>query len=162
MTQAQQEIHDTANRRQRVWRESLILIASPLLLYLLACLMTYHPEDPGWSRSGSVTVPIHNFGGVTGAYFSDIMLSFFGISAYLVPFALGYLIWLGIRRHDRGKGPGGRRDQGRCPGGPQGPGAKDKGPGGGHKEQRPQSERKSTRPNSMPLAVSWRRRRQKI
>ncbi|MCX7555250.1 DNA translocase FtsK 4TM domain-containing protein [Xanthomonadaceae bacterium JHOS43] len=85
---------------RRVWRESLILLLAPVLLYLLACLVSYHPDDPGWSHSGSVTGPIHNFGGVAGAYFADIVLSFFGIGAHALPLLLGYLIWLALRGRD--------------------------------------------------------------
>ena len=84
--------------RQRIWRESLILLLVPVLLYLLACLVSYHPDDPGWSHAGSVVAPIHNFGGITGAYFSDIVLSFFGVGAYLLPFLLGYLAWFVLHR----------------------------------------------------------------
>ncbi len=90
----------TGGVRRRVWRESLILLAAPALLYLLACLVSYHPDDPGWSHSGSVTGPIHNFGGMAGAYFADIVLSFFGIGAYALPILLGGLLWLVLRGRD--------------------------------------------------------------
>ena len=83
--------------RRRIWRESLILLAAPILAYLLACLVSFSPEDPGWSHSGSVTGPIRNFGGMAGAYFADIALSFFGIGAYALPILLGGLIWLLLR-----------------------------------------------------------------
>jgi len=97
VARTQQEIRTSTGSRQRVWRESLILLVAPVLLYLLACLVSYHPDDPGWSHSGSVTGALHNFGGVTGAYFADIVLSFFGIGAYLLPILLGYLSWFGLR-----------------------------------------------------------------
>ena len=54
--------------RRRVWRESLILLVVPVLLYLLACLASYSPDDPGWSHSGSVTGEMRNFGGVAGGF----------------------------------------------------------------------------------------------
>lgn len=103
MARTQQEIRTSTGSRQRVWRESLILLVAPVLLYLLACLLSYHPDDPGWSHSGSVTGALHNFGGVTGAYFADIVLSFFGIGAYLLPILLGYLIWFGLRPRPDGE-----------------------------------------------------------
>ncbi|MEJ5208255.1 DNA translocase FtsK 4TM domain-containing protein [Denitratimonas sp. CY0512] len=103
VARARQDIQGEGGVGRRVWRESLVLLVVPVLLYLLACLVSYSPEDPGWSRSGSVTGPIGNFGGVAGAYFADIMLSFFGIGAYLLPFLLGYVIWLALR----GRGNGG-------------------------------------------------------
>ena len=93
-------MEDEGGARRRIWRESLVLLAVPVLLYLLACLVSYHPDDPGWSHSGSVTGPIHNFGGMAGAYFADIVLSFFGIGAYALPILLGGLIWLVLRGRD--------------------------------------------------------------
>ena len=83
--------------RRRVWRESLILLVAPVLLYLLACLASYSADDPGWSHSGSVTGEIQNFGGVAGSYFADIALSFFGLAAYALPVLAGLLIWAALR-----------------------------------------------------------------
>ena len=100
MARTQQDVGKSSGGGRKVWRESLILLVAPVLLYLLACLVSYHPDDPGWSHSGSVTGAIHNFGGVAGAYFADIVLSFFGIAAYALPVLLGYLIWLALRGRD--------------------------------------------------------------
>ena len=97
MARTQEDIRATIGGRQRVWRESLILLLAPFLLYLLACLVSYHPDDPGWSHAGSVTAPIQNFGGVTGAYFADITLSLLGVGAYLLPILLGFLVWFALR-----------------------------------------------------------------
>jgi S-DNA-T family DNA segregation ATPase FtsK/SpoIIIE len=87
----------TSESRRRVWRESLILLVAPVLLYLLACLASYSGDDPGWSHSGSVTGEIQNFGGVAGSYFADIALSFFGLAAYALPVLAGLLIWAALR-----------------------------------------------------------------
>ena len=48
-----------------------MIAIAPLLLYLLASLATFSPEDPGWSNSGSVTAPLHNVGGQVGALLAD-------------------------------------------------------------------------------------------
>jgi S-DNA-T family DNA segregation ATPase FtsK/SpoIIIE len=99
VARAQGEVRKGVAResRRRVWRESLILLVVPVLVYLQVCLMTYSPSDPGWSHSGSVTGTIRNFGGVAGAWFSDIGLSFFGLAAYALPLLLGLLIWSALR-----------------------------------------------------------------
>jgi DNA segregation ATPase FtsK/SpoIIIE, S-DNA-T family len=78
---------------QRIRREILILLLAPGLLYLLACLITYHPDDPSWSHSGSVTGIVQNFGGVAGAWFADLALAFVGTAAYALPLLLGLIAW---------------------------------------------------------------------
>ena len=42
-------------RRQRLWRDLALIAIAPLLLYLLASLFTFSPQDPSWSQSGSLT-----------------------------------------------------------------------------------------------------------
>ena len=47
-------------RRQRLLRDVALILIAPLLLYLLASLVTFSPQDPSWSHSGSLTAPLHN------------------------------------------------------------------------------------------------------
>jgi S-DNA-T family DNA segregation ATPase FtsK/SpoIIIE len=84
------------DRRQKLWRELALVAISPLLLYLLASLLSYHPEDPGWSRTGSVAGELHNFGGLVGATLADLAFWFFGYVAYTVPVVLGGLAWIAL------------------------------------------------------------------
>ena len=73
----------------------MILIA-PLLLYMLASLLTYAPSDPGWSHSGSITAPLQNWGGRVGAWLADVLLSLTGYVAYLLPVMLGVVAWIAL------------------------------------------------------------------
>jgi DNA segregation ATPase FtsK/SpoIIIE, S-DNA-T family len=59
---------DAQPANRKLWRrQSLILVAvAPVVLFLLASLLSYSPDDPGWSRSGSVTGQVSNFGGSVG------------------------------------------------------------------------------------------------
>lgn len=66
------------DRRQKLWREVALVVAAPVLLYLLASLLSYSVADPGWSRNGSVTGEIQNFGGPVGAHVADVMFLLFG------------------------------------------------------------------------------------
>nr|WP_034211040.1 DNA translocase FtsK [Arenimonas metalli] len=84
------------DRRQKLWRELALVAISPLLLYLLASLLSYHTDDPGWSRTGSVTGPLHNFGGLVGAYLADLAFWFFGYVAYTIPVVLGGIAWIAL------------------------------------------------------------------
>lgn len=83
-------------RRQRLWRDIALILIAPLLLYLFASLLTFSPEDPGWSRSGSVTAPLHNVGGPVGAWIADVLLHLFGFVAYLLPLMLAAIAWIAM------------------------------------------------------------------
>jgi DNA segregation ATPase FtsK/SpoIIIE, S-DNA-T family len=78
---------------RRIWRESAILVVLVLLVYLLACLLSYSPNDPGWSHAGSLTGEIQNFGGRIGAWIADLSLYLLGLAAYALPIVLGLLAW---------------------------------------------------------------------
>ncbi|PZO06432.1 MAG: cell division protein FtsK [Lysobacteraceae bacterium] len=84
------------DRRQKLWRELALVAISPLLLYLLASLLSYHTDDPGLSRTGSVTGPLHNFGGWLGAHLADLAFWFFGYVAYTIPVVLGGIAWIAL------------------------------------------------------------------
>ncbi|KGQ19044.1 Cell division protein FtsK [Lysobacter dokdonensis DS-58] len=83
-------------RRQRLWRDLALIAIAPVLVYLMASLWTFSPDDPGWSDSGSVTAPLHNFGGVVGAWIADVMLSLCGYVAFLLPIMLGLIAWIAL------------------------------------------------------------------
>ncbi len=83
-------------RRQRMWRDIALILVAPLLLYLLASLSTYSPLDPGWSSSGAVTAPLHNWGGRVGAYLADVLLALTGYVAFVLPFVLGFVAWIAL------------------------------------------------------------------
>jgi S-DNA-T family DNA segregation ATPase FtsK/SpoIIIE len=87
--------------RQRLWRDIALILVAPLLLYLLASLVTYSPQDPGWSNSGSLTAPLHNVGGQVGAKLADVLLYFTGFVAFLLPLVLGMVAWIALFGMDR-------------------------------------------------------------
>ncbi|MCC7248162.1 MAG: DNA translocase FtsK 4TM domain-containing protein [Lysobacter sp.] len=83
-------------RRQRLVRDIAMIVIAPFLLYLLVTLFTYSPADPGWSHSGSVTAPLHNAGGLVGAYLADILLYLCGYAAFVLPLILGAVAWIAL------------------------------------------------------------------
>ncbi len=54
---------------------------------IFASLLTYSATDPSFNTTGSHE-EISNFGGLIGAYFSDLFLQTLGFAAYLIPLAL--------------------------------------------------------------------------
>jgi S-DNA-T family DNA segregation ATPase FtsK/SpoIIIE len=77
-------------------RDIAMIFIAPALLYLVATLFTYSPQDPGWTSSGAVTTPLHNLGGSVGAVIADILFNLFGYTAYLLPLILGAIAWIAL------------------------------------------------------------------
>ncbi len=86
-----------APRITALLREVWWLLAVAVAVYLCMILVTYHPEDPGWSRTGGGHA-VANAGGSFGAWFSDLLLYLFGVSAWNWVFLGLYLVWWGYRQ----------------------------------------------------------------
>ncbi|WP_428101944.1 DNA translocase FtsK [Candidatus Rariloculus sp.] len=71
-------------RGLRGLREAGFWILAGLSLILLFALVSYRPEDPGFSVSGASETVV-NLMGPWGAWFADIAFVLFGLSAYLFP-----------------------------------------------------------------------------
>ena len=83
-------------RQQRLWRDLALIVIAPVLLYLLACLFTYSPADPGWDRESSLLAPVHNIGGLAGAWLASFLLFLTGYTAFLLPIILGAIAWIAL------------------------------------------------------------------
>lgn len=77
-------------------REAGLILAAALALFLIIALVSFHPNDPGWSHTGSGD-SIRNQGGVVGAWLADVLLYLFGYLAYLFPFMLAFSAWRLLR-----------------------------------------------------------------
>ncbi|HYF58344.1 MAG TPA: DNA translocase FtsK 4TM domain-containing protein, partial [Burkholderiaceae bacterium] len=64
-------------------REARWLLLCTLALFVALILLSYHKADPGWSHA-VVSREVHNLGGRVGAWFADLLLYLFGLSAYLI------------------------------------------------------------------------------
>ena len=95
-TSARADAGPAGSRRQRLWRDLALIVVAPLLLYLLACLVSYSPDDPSGSNSGSITGEVHNLGGLAGAWIADLLIQFFGYAAFIVPVILGAVAWIAL------------------------------------------------------------------
>ena len=79
---------DIGSSLVRAIREAGFFTYSALGLFLLIALLTFSAEDPGWTHTG-IGKTIANGGGAVGAWLSDILLSLFGVMAFVFPFLLG-------------------------------------------------------------------------
>jgi S-DNA-T family DNA segregation ATPase FtsK/SpoIIIE len=85
------------NRLAHLLSEARWLLIAAIALYLILILASYTRTDPGFSFSTSVS-RVHNLGGRTGAYISDLSLFVFGISAWWWSVLLIRLVLAGYQR----------------------------------------------------------------
>ena len=85
----------------RVAKESGLILAIGINLFLLLALVSYDPRDPGWSHLGYQS-KVNNLTGISGAWVADFAISLFGLAAYLLPF----LVILPAVRFIRRRGAG--------------------------------------------------------
>ena len=78
-------------------RESAIIALGVVALVMFTALLTYSPDDPGFSFTGNSAV-VHNRIGPIGAWLADVLFFLFGRPAFLFPVMLGAACWLLLRR----------------------------------------------------------------
>lgn len=64
--------------------EALLIVIALFAVWLMAALLNFNPSDPSWSQT-AWHEPIHNLGGVPGAWLADTLFFIFGVMAYTLP-----------------------------------------------------------------------------
>lgn len=64
--------------------EALLILCSLFAIWLMVALLSFNPSDPSWSQT-AWHEPIHNLGGIPGAWLADTLLFVFGVMAYTLP-----------------------------------------------------------------------------
>src|SRR5256886_4783037 len=82
--------------------ESAVIALGIVALVLLIALLTYSPDDPGFSFTGN-SAPVHNRIGVIGAWLADVLFFLFGRPAFLFPLVLAAACW-GLQRRLKAQG----------------------------------------------------------
>ncbi len=73
-------------------KESAFLLSILVAVYIVACLATYDPTDPGPFNSTN-SDQVHNAGRILGAWIADALLGLTGYIAYLSPLIVVYGGW---------------------------------------------------------------------
>jgi len=81
---------------QRLVREGALIVYFLLALFLLIALVSYSPNDPGFTTTGSGDV-VSNAVGIYGAWTADILLHLLGYLAYSFPALLAYKVYTSFR-----------------------------------------------------------------
>jgi len=76
--------------------EALLILVSLSAVWLMAALLSFNPSDPSWSQT-AWHEPIHNLGGVPGAWLADTLFFIFGIMAYTIPVIIIGGCWFAYR-----------------------------------------------------------------
>ena len=76
--------------------EALLILVSLSAIWLMAALLSFNPSDPSWSQT-AWHEPIHNLGGVPGAWLADTLFFIFGIMAYTIPIIIIGGCWFAWR-----------------------------------------------------------------
>ncbi|TNV21630.1 DNA translocase FtsK [Buttiauxella sp. B2] len=79
--------------------EALLLLVAIFAVYLMVALLSFNPSDPSWSQT-AWHEPIHNLGGMPGAWLADTLLFIFGIMAYTIPVIIIGACWFTFRNRD--------------------------------------------------------------
>ena len=64
--------------------EALLIVIALFAVWLMAALLSFNPSDPSWSQT-AWHEPIHNLGGVPGAWLADTLFFIFGVMACTLP-----------------------------------------------------------------------------
>ncbi|MGT3472222.1 DNA translocase FtsK, partial [Escherichia coli] len=64
--------------------------------WLMAALLSFNPSDPSWSQT-AWHEPIHNLGGMPGAWLADTLFFIFGVMAYTIPVIIVGGCWFAWR-----------------------------------------------------------------
>jgi len=76
--------------------EALLILVSLSAVWLMAALLSFNPSDPSWSQT-AWHEPIHNLGGVPGAWLADTLFFIFGVMAYTIPVIIIGGCWFAYR-----------------------------------------------------------------
>jgi DNA segregation ATPase FtsK/SpoIIIE, S-DNA-T family len=72
---------------ERLPREAGLLACIGLTLFLLAALISFDANDPGWTSSGT-GAPVRNLVGPVGALVADVLLSWVGYVGFFLPWGV--------------------------------------------------------------------------
>jgi len=89
----------TSGLMQLFMVEGVMIILLAVALYLLLALLSYSPQDPGWSGTGK-NAPINNLVGSSGAWVADVLFLLVGNLSYLIPVFLLYRAFTVFRARD--------------------------------------------------------------
>ena len=79
--------------KNKIVREIIGVIFIAFAVFSFISLISYHSDDPSFSKYISTKIPVKNYAGIVGAYFSDAIVQFIGSGSYFIIIALLFIGW---------------------------------------------------------------------
>ncbi|HAP66272.1 MAG TPA: DNA translocase FtsK [Nitrospinae bacterium] len=70
--------------KNKIIREIIGVLFIAFALFSFISLISYHSDDPSFSKYISTKIPVKNYGGIVGAYLSDVLVQFMGGGSYFI------------------------------------------------------------------------------
>ena len=81
------QANSDTRRSKQLLTEGALIGCIALCLIMMVALLSYSPQDPGWSKTATTTQVVNAIG-PAGALFADILFNLFGTMAFLFPLLL--------------------------------------------------------------------------
>ncbi len=79
--------------KNKIVRETIGVFFIAFAVFSFISLISYHSDDPSFSKYISTKVPVKNYAGIIGAYFSDAIVQFMGSGSYFIIIASILIGW---------------------------------------------------------------------
>src|SRR3989338_8086980 len=79
--------------KNKIVMEIIGVIFIAFAVFSFISLISYHSDDPSFSKYISTKIPVKNYAGIVGAYFSDAIVQFIGSGSYFIIIALLFIGW---------------------------------------------------------------------
>src|SRR3989338_1676876 len=79
--------------KNKIVREIIGVIFIAFAVFSFISLISYHSDDPSFSKYISTKTPVKNYAGIVGAYFSDAIVQFIGSGSYFIIIAFLFIGW---------------------------------------------------------------------
>ncbi len=79
--------------KNKIVREIIGVFFIAFAVFSFISLISYHSDDPSFSKYISTKVPVKNYAGIVGAYFSDAIVQFIGSGSYFIIIAFLFIGW---------------------------------------------------------------------
>ena len=79
--------------KNKIVREIIGVLFIAFAVFSFISLISYHSDDPSFSKYISTKTPVKNYAGIVGAYFSDAIVQFIGSGSYFIIIAFLFIGW---------------------------------------------------------------------